>query len=41
MSNLYNKEKYYNPHNVVGVSGLSDAQTKLLDRKKVQYRFNN
>ena len=41
MGNLYNKEKYYNPHNVVGVQGLATAQTKLLDSKKVQYRVNN
>lgn len=41
MANLYNKEKYYNPHNVVGVEGLAKAQVKLLDEKKVQYRVNN
>ena len=41
MANLYNRDKYYNPHNVVGVSGLAKAQTKLLDSKKVQYRVNN
>jgi hypothetical protein len=41
MTNLYNRESYYNPHNVVGVEGLAGAQTRLLDRKKVQYRVNN
>lgn len=41
MANLYNKESYYNSHNVVGVEGLANAQTKLLDKKKVQYRVNN
>ena len=41
MANLYNREKYYNPHNVVGVQGLAKAQTTLLDKKKVQYRVNN
>lgn len=41
MANLYNKDKYYNSHNVVGVSGLANAQTKLLDSKKVKYRVNN
>lgn len=41
MGNLYNKEKYYNPHNVVGVEGLAKAQVGLLDSKKVRYRVNN
>lgn len=41
MANLYNRDNYYNPHNVVGVDGLAKAQTRLLDKKKVQYRVNN
>lgn len=41
MANLYNRDNYYNPHNVVGVEGLANAQTRLLDQKKVQYRVNN
>lgn len=41
MANLYNQDNYYNPHNVVGVDGLAKAQTRLLDKKKVQYRVNN
>jgi hypothetical protein len=32
---MYNKEKHYNPHNVIGVKGLTLAQTRLLDEKKV------
>ncbi len=41
IANMYNKEKHYNPHNVIGVKGLTLAQTRLLDEKKVQYRVNN
>ena len=41
LSNMYNKEKHYNPHNVTGVKGLTPAQVRLLDQKKVQYRVNN
>lgn len=41
MANLYNRDNYYNSHNVVGVDGLAKAQTRLLDKKKVQYRVNN
>ena len=41
MANLYNRDNYNNPHNVVGVDGLAKAQTRLLDKKKVQYRVNN
>ena len=41
MGNLYNRDSYYNSHNVVGVEGLAPAQVKLLDNKKVQYRVNN
>lgn len=35
ISNLYNQEKHYNPHNVTGVKGLTPAQVRLLDQKKV------
>jgi hypothetical protein len=41
LSNMYNKEKHYNPHDVTGVKGLTPAQVRLLDQKKVQYRVNN
>lgn len=41
MANLYNRDNYYNPHNIVGQDGLADAQVRLLDKKKVQYRVNN
>lgn len=41
MGNLYNRDSYYNSHNVVGVEGLAPAQVRLLDNKKVQYRVNN
>ena len=41
MANLYDKNKYYNPHNVTGVKGLAKAQNELLNKKKVQYRFRN
>jgi hypothetical protein len=35
IANMYNKEKYYNPHDVIGVKGLTNAQVRLLDQKKV------
>ena len=38
---MYNQDKHYNPHNVVGVEKLTKAQNKMLDAKKVQYRVNN
>jgi hypothetical protein len=38
---MYNKEKHYNAHDVTGVKGLTAAQIRLLDQKKVQYRVNN
>ena len=41
ISNMYNKEKHYNPHDVTGVKGLTPAQVRLLAQKKVQYRVNN
>jgi len=41
INNMYNKEKHYNPHDVTGVKGLTGAQVRLLDQKKVQYRVNN
>jgi hypothetical protein len=41
ISNMYNKEKHYNAHDVTGVKGLTAAQIRLLDQKKVQYRVNN
>ena len=41
ISNLYNQEKHCNPHNVTGVKGLTPAQVRLLDQKKVEYRVNN
>ena len=41
ISNMYNKEEHYNPHDVTGVKGLTPAQIRLLDQKKVQYRANN
>lgn len=41
ISNMYNKEKHYNSHDVTGVKGLTPAQVRLLDQKKVQYRVNN
>ena len=41
ITNMYNKEKHYNPHDVIGVKGLTPAQVRLLNEKKVQYRVNN
>ncbi len=41
MGNIYNQDKHYNPHNVIGVENLTKAQNKLLDEKKVKYRVNN
>lgn len=41
INNMYNKEKHYNPHDVTATKGLTQAQTKLLDQKKVEYRVNN
>jgi len=35
ISNMYNKEKHYNHHDVTGVKGLTAAQVRLLDQKKV------
>lgn len=31
MGNIYNQDKHYNPHNVIGVEKLTRAQNKLLD----------
>lgn len=41
INNMYNKEKHYNPHDITGVKGITPAQVRLLDEKKVQYRVNN
>lgn len=41
MNNIYNQDKHYNPHNVIGVQNLTKAQNSLLDEKKVKYRVNN
>lgn len=41
MHSMYNVEKQWNPHDVTGVRGLTQAQVKLLDEKKVEYRVNN
>lgn len=41
ISNMYNKDKHYNPHDITGVKGITPAQVRLLDQKKVQYRVNN
>lgn len=38
---MYDREKHYNQHDIVGIKGLTKAQTRLLDNKKVQYRVNN
>jgi hypothetical protein len=32
---MYNKEKHFNPHDVTGVTGITAAQVRLLDQKKV------
>ncbi len=31
------KEAYYNPHDIIGVKGIIDAQAKELDRKMVPF----
>ena len=41
INNMYNKDKHYNPHDITGVKGITPAQVRLLDEKKVQYRVNN
>lgn len=38
---MYNKDKHYNPHDVTGITGITAAQVRLLDKKKVEYRVNN
>jgi hypothetical protein len=38
---MYDREKHNNQHDIIGVKGLTKAQTRLLDDKKVQYRVNN
>ena len=38
---MYDREKHYNQHDIIGIKGLTKAQTRLLDEKKVQYRVNN
>ena len=38
---MYDKEKHQNKHDIVGIKGITKAQTRLLDEKKVQYRVNN
>jgi len=40
MSSEQNKEKvennvFYNPHDIIGIKGMIDAQSKELDRKMV------
>ena len=41
ISSMYNKEKHFNPHDITGVKGITPAQVRLLDQKKVEYRVNN
>ena len=35
INNMYNKEKYVNPHDIIGTKGLVKAQNEELDIKKV------
>lgn len=35
IDNMYNKAKYYNPHDIIGTKGLVKAQNEDLDVKKV------
>ncbi len=41
INNMYIREKHFNPHDITGVKGITPAQVRLLDEKKVQYRMNN
>ena len=35
IDNMYNKAKYYTPHDIIGTKGLVKAQNEELDIKKV------
>lgn len=39
--NMYDKEKYINPHDIAGQPGLVTSQAVELEKKKVQFRMAN
>ncbi|KAM3135010.1 hypothetical protein pb186bvf_012834 [Paramecium bursaria] len=41
LNNMYDKEKFVNPHDIAGQNGLVMAQQVELEKKKVQFRVSN
>jgi len=41
IKNMYNVEKFVNPHDIAGTKGIVEAQKDELENKKVQFRVSN